>query len=520
MRRGTDPGWGLSTLSGGAHQWLVSVLEENLSQGEHIALVCGDSTMPLKASDFWRQSSVFLSRFSELGLEPNDVVAVAHDKSPAAYSIQLACIRAGLPYVAVDYSQPELRLQQQLKSVSARFLFLPDSLSADNFNHLDIGLEVFSMGSTVKSNPAFELLTLIPDHNVAYLIFTSGSTGTPKPVSISWRNVKVFLEWITSELSLSSDDVFSGLNPAYFDNAIFDFYVSQFCGGKLVSVKESALADSTSVMRTLVDNGCSVWFSVPSLLVLALVKRALSPEALSGFRLIIFGGEAFPMVHLRKLSSLTSPTTRLVNVYGPSECTCICSVRFLAEEDISPSEPWPLIATPPPHFSWSLENRDSDGIGELVLRGEQVGLGYFGYPNSDNSPFLGEPGQPSREYKTGDLFLLTESGRLRFVGRFDSQVKIMGRRVELGEIERIAASIDGVEEVCATRIELESGAFVVGLAYRSSTNMSEQRIAEALSEQLPRYMRPRLFRKISELPRNRNGKVSRRAVGELLSEVS
>src|SRR5262249_31131391 len=159
----------------------------------------------------------------------------------------------------------------------------------------------------------------------AYIMFTSGSTGVPKGAVIGHDNLLHFIGWTQTQYDFTPDDVHTHLNPLYFDNSVFDIYSTFFTGGELVPFDWNSLQDPAALAGRVRAMRCTVWFSVPSLLMYLQVMKVATRSHLGTLRKIVFGGEGFPKPRLKQLFDELNPAAELHNVYGPTECTCICS---------------------------------------------------------------------------------------------------------------------------------------------------------------------------------------------------
>ena len=238
----------------------------------------------------------------------------------------------------------------------------------------------------------------------------------------------------------------------YFDNSVFDLYGSLLNGAAMAPVPRAIAADARACIGAVEAAGCTVWFSVPSLLIYLMTMKALAPERLPTMRTFIFGGEGFPKPELRKLHGLYGHRARLINVYGPTECTCICSARDVTQADLDASDNLVSLGRIAENFDALVLDDDATpvapgGVGELCLMGPQVGLGYYNDPERTALAFRANSCNPAwneRTYHTGDLVRLGTDGQtLLFVGRKDNQIKQMGYRIELEEIEAALHQVAG-----------------------------------------------------------------------------
>lgn len=463
------------------------------------------------------------------GHSRGDVVAVAHDKGVSAYAFMLAAIRLGIPYVNIDIGSPAARNARILEVSGARTLFCEDGEAAEAVSDL-VSLTGIAMQNLADANPASPtpeaierqraLSEAVDGSSVAYIMFTSGSTGLPKGVAVTHQNLLHFIAWGRSRFGVTKDDNFANLNPMYFDNSVFDFYVSLFNGACLTPVPRALLKAPGELVAHVGAMGCTIWFSVPSLLIYLMAMKTLSPAALPSLRCFVFGGEGYPKVELVKLFRMYGARARLVNVYGPTECTCICSAYDLSEADFADLAGLPVLGRLNPNFDYRIvDDADADAeTGELCLIGPNVAAGYFNDPERSAAAFvtLQEPRRyMKRMYRTGDL-VRERDGILSFVGRKDNQIKHMGYRIELEEIERALDSLPGVIQA-AVVYQKQGAAYGKILGFvAGGAELEERALLLALRDLVPDYMLPSRIVVVADLPKNANGKVDRQHLPALL----
>lgn len=489
--------------------------------GERTALLYPAESRRISYRELDDLSRRIAASLSTRGIEPGAVIALFHDKSAAAYASMLACLRLGLPYVNLDPDSPWERIRRIVDNCAP-------ALVINACSDLRCGEELVACAKwpmlTLDQVMAMEPLGWAERADVAvtgsmpaYLMFTSGSTGQPKGAVISHANVLWFIAWARQRFSVTELDVLSNANPMYFDNSAFDFYTALFTGATLVPLSAAEVREPRQLVRLVDAARCTLWFSVPSLLVFLLTMRALGPTQFTSLRCIAFGGEGFPKRRLRELFELYGQRLRLENVYGPTECTCICSAYRITAKDFADMQGLAPLGQLAPNFSYRLlpiEGADPDS-GELFLLGPQVGLGYYGDAERTSRSFIQNPAQDAFievGYRTGDIVHRDAQGLLHFRGRIDHQIKHMGYRIELEEIEAALGSLPGVQECAVVYARSVDGMGQITAAVVLEPGVDAAGLAEALAMLLPAYMLPRRVQLLAALPKNANGKIDRPAL--------
>lgn len=466
----------------------------------------------------------------DLGVLESDVVAIVSDKHPMAFVVMLAALKIGVAYVNLDAESPLERLEKILDKTGSHFVFFEDlteevgsSLEKNNsIRGINLDDDVFASLLEGYSSDIPNVTSTITGSAPAYVMFTSGSTGIPKGALIPHNALINFSSWARAAIGYDETAVFTNVNPLHFDNSVFDFYASLFQGATLVPFRSKLLRHPLKLVSAVEKANCTVWFSVPSLLVYLMRMRSINSSSLQNLQTLVFGGEGFQKNPLRKIYELLGDRVELLNVYGPTECTCICSIYRVSELDMKTDDLLPL-GTIAENFSFLIldenDNLTPDGqIGELVLRGPNVGMGYLNDKQRTADNFQPVPtlsGYKEQCYRTGDLVRFDRaSGLLYFCGRQDNQVKRMGYRIELEEVESAIGSIPGINE-CVCIFERATSADVGQIiAYFVGDQFEVEAIRSILSTKIPKYMMPNDFVQLDILPKNRNGKIDRLALSE------
>jgi D-alanine--poly(phosphoribitol) ligase subunit 1 len=474
------------------------------------------------------QSNNLAAWLLDQDIAPRQVVAILHDKSPLAYAFMIACLKTGIIYTNLDPDSPWERVRKILRTCEPqKVINFVDNLSFTEEIHTEFYTFDAITDEAKSSLLCCRLAHLnaqkgITGNHPAYIMFTSGSTGTPKGAVMTHANLINFVQWARTTFKITSEDVLTSANPMYFDNSVFDFYASLFSGASLLPLSASTVREPRNLVKQIGELGCTVWFSVPSLLVYLLTTRALGPSDFPTIRKIIFGGEGFPKPKLKELFDLFQPRIELENVYGPTECTCICSSYQIQMSDFDDMQSLATLGYLAPNFGYEIiPQEDSDpNFGELFLTGPQVGLGYFNDSERTNKSFVQNPLQTrftDRGYRTGDLVRRDTEGKLHFKGRVDFQIKHMGYRIELEEIEAALSTLPSVKECAVVYQKLGIGVGQIHGFAALNEPQSSTELGKHLAKLIPPYMLPKHISILPELPKNANGKIDRVALLELLT---
>lgn len=484
-------------------------------------------TISFRELDEWSQRLVAV--LYQRGCGRGDVIAIGHSKQPLSYALMLAALRLGIPYVNLDVASPLARSLRILETAKPQLLFHDQSEHTPIMEELarNAGCErvlldeaqLPELDETERREQERAMLD-VDGACIAYIMFTSGSTGIPKGVAVTHQNVLHFICWGKSRFGITGNDNFANLSPMYFDNSVFDFYVGLFSGAALTPVSRELLTSPYELVAFVRKLGCSIWFSVPSLLIYLFTMKALPDDALPSLRAIVFGGEGYPKVELKKLFERFHRQADLINVYGPTECTCICSAYTICPEDFNNLDGLPTLGRLNSNFDYRiLDDQDRDAeTGELCLIGPNVAAGYYNDPERTAGSFLTLTECRrfmKRMYRTGDL-VREEAGNLYFVGRRDNQIKHMGYRIELEEVEYGLARLPNVNRAAVIYRRTSSAYGKLFGFVASSETVDEKDLLSELGRLLPEYMIPSKLIVMETLPTNQNGKVDRHQLHAIL----
>lgn len=443
-------------------------------------------------------------------------VAVALPKGLAAIQAIFSGLAAGAAVIPIDSLAPAARICGILEDASPALLITSPELATrlrQTGRPLPETLRVASGDDPFPGgSPSPDEFTWgpVPPDSPAILYYTSGTTGTPKAIVLSHGNVSSFVDWAVERLGLGPGDRFTNHAPLHFDLSTLDLFAAVRVGASTVLIDDVSVRFPARVAQIIEATGVSVWYSVPTALVLLLRHGALERRRLERLRLVLFAGETFPVSSLRELMARL-PRPRYVNLYGPTE-TNVCTYHVLPGPPPVDALEIP-IGIPCEHLRVSLLDErglavEPGQVGEIAVHGPAVMTGYWGHDQLTRETRLnGEPGS----YRTGDFARLDGQGLLYLLGRRDDQVKIRGHRLELLEVSAVLAAHPDVQEAVAL-VSGEPPRLVAAATPEAGHPVSVNELRAHCSERLPAYAVPEEIRFLEALPRTSTGKLDRRAL--------
>ena len=284
-------------------------------------------------------------------------------------------------------------------------------------------------------------------------------------------------------------------------------------------INRKEILNANKLASLLSKYPCTIWFSVPTLLIYLQKTKLIENSIFKSIRAFIFGGEGFPKSQLKKLFYLVSERAHLINVYGPTEATCICSAHQINVRDFDDMSRLAPLGKLNQNFQGLILDNELNEVspgekGELCLLGPNLALGYFNNLEKTKEKFIQNPKVPDYSntmYRTGDL-VMEKDGLLWFLGRVDNQIKHLGYRIELEEIETALNSISNLRQSVVTYQESGNNNRELVAHIVSIRKTSAQDIITKLRSILPYYMIPKTYSFYTSLPTNQNGKVDKKAL--------
>jgi len=448
------------------------------------AVLFGEERLTYKELDGW--ASRIALYLQKRGAKPGDIVAVKLERCLELMPLLLGIMKAGCAYLPVLPAWPQARVDFVLKDAGARLL-IDDPRALHDL-------------------PPGEFQSSTNPDLTAYVMYTSGSTGNPKGVRVGQGSLCNRLLWQQNAYPLAVGEILLQKTSIGFDVSAWELFWPFMFGCALLLPEPGAEREPRQLAALIAQHGIRTVHFVPSMLALFLDYMQASGVKLPSLEHVICSGEALtPVLNRRFYEVFAGQGARLINLYGPTECT-VDVLRY----DCKPDDEEIPIGKP----VWNTQAYvlDQNGqllppgeTGELCIAGVQLAQGYAN-PELDENRFVEHP-MLGRLYKTGDMCSLNARGDILYHGREDGQVKINGQRVELGEIERCLEQVVARAAVLCDNEKLQ--AFVI------AEKFDEQMALRYLRERLPGYMLPQRIVAVDEFPLNQNGKLDRAALAQL-----
>lgn len=472
---------------------------------DNIAVV--DASEAISYSELDTKSDALAAVLLSKGVAKDSFVAVVLNRTIEFPLSVLGIHKAGAAYMPIDIAYPSERINYMLTDSESKVVIttrpVAESLKSEKGISFD-GQEVLFLDEICLDEHA-SAIDLSTDDGVAYMIYTSGSTGVPKGAMLHQRGLRNFAASIIRAEELTENDIIASHRSFSFDAHIGDIFPILSVGGQLHIMPSEIRQDLDAIYNYIVDHKITGTGGTTSLMSMLINNYDLP------LRFITAGGE--------KLFGVYSEKMKIINLYGPTECTNDSALYVIEPgqqiENIPIGRPLPntqsLILSP---YGQLLPT----GVaGELCITGAQVGYGYWKKPEITQAAFANNHFGEGKLYHSGDMAKYNAEGQIMYVGRIDSQVKLRGYRIDMGEIEANVSTYEGIHQCVASVAEANGNKHLVCFyVVEEGATVDKTKLAEYIEgTTLPKYMYPEMYVELEALPTLPNGKINRKQLPKI-----
>ncbi|QJB37603.1 amino acid adenylation domain-containing protein [Chitinophaga oryzae] len=499
---------------------LVHLIQQRVRMApESVALVFQQESLTYRQLD--EQSNQWACLLQQAGVGTDSLVAFCLPPSMEKIVCMLAILKAGAAYVPLDTNLPQARLEYMLKDAQAPVLITSVRLKTTfaAYNGRILLVDDDATVAALRGLPRDFTLPPITPGSLMYVIYTSGTTGKPKGVMVEHEQVTNFMQCYGDYLQIDATTKALQYTSTGFDASAADLWLPLVAGAALFLYPDSRITGE-ELWRFIKEHEITALpFISPSVL-----ATLPATENTGKLQTICVGGEACPEPLVKKWKD----RVRLVNGYGPTEATILVSC-FVYDD----AHPAATIGRPNANCSFYILDANMQVVpigetGELYIGGAQVARGYWGQPELTQQKFMANPFATEEEvknnwkrmYQSGDLARYLPDGNVEFIGRNDTQVKIRGVRIELGEVENVLCGLPGIvqavvivhEDRYDERTLLACVVHEEGKLRGERLQQVTQEVRKALQLELPAQMIPSAFLFLEKLPVNAHGKINKQAL--------
>lgn len=458
------------------------------------------------------------------GLQAEDIVAVVAERDLEWMAAVIAILKAGGAYLPIEPHFPSERIARTLTRAGCRMV-LSEEGSTQSLDGALAGLptatKVLFEDIETEGHSNDDLGIEVRPDQLAYVYFTSGSTGEPKGAMCEHEGMVNHLYAKIEDLGIGPGDVVAQIAPQCFDISLWQLVSALLVGGSTHIVGQDRILDVERFVDTIEQGEVAVFQVVPSYLDAVVAYLDGKPRALPRLRCVSATGEALKPELIRRWFA-AMPDVKLVNAYGLTETSDDTNHEVMSS---APAGDYVPLGPPIPNVRiYILDERQRivplGAPGEIAFSGVCVGRGYINDPERTALAYSSDPFvEGARLYRAGDYGRWSPEGKLEYLGRRDSQVKISGFRIEIGDIENALLQVPGVRDGAVVVGEGAGQSKFLVAFYSGSRPLEADEIRQQVAARVPAYMVPSSYRWQESLPLTGNGKIDRKALSRIAREV-
>ena len=479
-------------------------------------------------NELTKRSNQFAYYLESKGIRKNTVVAIISNNYLGRIVSIIALWKLGAAYLPIETSYPLTRINFILDDSKVSFAILDKKNEESNFFNSKSISSIFleDDSNEISTFPTNDLQDYSEHTDIAYIAYTSGSTGSPKGAIVTQSNIASIYHAWEEVYKLSSTDIHLQIANFGFDVCTGDIIRAFGSGSQLVVCPPEIVFQPEKLYELLISNAINIAEFTPTVLRSLITYLNQKGLNLHFMRLLICGSDSWSLKEYKYFKSFLSSSARLINSYGTTEATIDSAYFELNDQEEPLDEVLSVpIGRPFPNstikiLNEKLENCSLGIQGEIYIGGYGVSQGYLNRPNLTKEKFVElsfEDSEKNIFYKTGDLGYFLPDGNIYFSGRIDDQIKIMGNRVGLFEIENIINSYQSIQKIVVTKhpiLKSEEHFLIAFVIFTNSFSIND--FIYFVNKNIPSYCIPNFYLPVSSFPVSHHGKLDRKKLGSEL----
>lgn len=483
---------------------IIELFEEQVAKNpDKIAIEFGEKKLTF--NELNSKANYVGNTLREQGIKSEDIVGITINRSIEMIVSIFGILKSGAGYLPIDPQHPKERIEYMLENSNANIILSDENREFDNITVIQVN------EATPMQQENIPVIT--KSNDIAYVIYTSGTTGTPKGVVIENKSVINLAYWLIEFGGYSKDTIFLQTMNYIFDGSVFEIFPIMLIGGRLVLLSQEDCKNPEVLLDLMPNKQMAI---IPSMLrvLIEYAKKYDRTHCINQVENLYVAGEALTNDLIESFNSIEgSDIGKLNNCYGPTEVTVNASASKVAED-------WDdkLITIGKPNANtriYILKDDELCGIGvsgELCVSGDGLARGYLNQAKLTSEKFIENPFEPGEKmYRTGDLACWLDDGSIKYLGRIDTQVKVKGHRIEIGEIESRIRKLTNIKDSVVNFIDNNNDKYLCAYVI-SDSEIEESKIQDSIRGYLPEYMVPKRVIRVDNFPKTSSGKIDKKSL--------